>query len=187
MFKKTIALVAIAMLFGCGKSEPLGVGESSNSDTPPDSFIVVNKKGEMVHISNPDLDKEANNPDRPISQADFDGSNETAKKVWKYLAQYRTKPQKSSDPVDLVVYREGIRWKLLNKDDRTVQIRNAWVNKDCQVGDNPPEFAKHLDLAFYPKTLKQGGFDYIWWMCPGELIKITVETDYGTFSYTWDN
>lgn len=154
MFKKTIALIAIAMLFGCGKSEPLGAGETTNSDTPPDSFIVVNKKGEMVHISNPAKDEQANNPDRPISQADFDGSKEQDEKVWKYLAKFRTKPQKSSDPVDLVIYREGIRWKLLNKDDRTVQIRNAWVNQDCQVENNPPEFAKHLDLAFYPATLK---------------------------------
>lgn len=186
MFKKTIAIVAIAMLFGCGKSEPLAAGESSNSDTPPDSFIVINKKGEMVHISNPDLDKEANNPDRPISQADFDGSNETAKRVWKYLAKFRTKPQKSDDPVDLAVYREGIRWKLVNKDDRTVQIRNAWINKDCQVEDNPPEFAKHLNLPFYPAKLDQGDSIYIHWLGCGELIKMTVETDYGTFVYTFD-
>ena len=184
MFKKTIAIVAIAMLFGCGKNEPLAAGESSNSDTPPDSFIVINKKGEMVHISNPAKDEQANDPDRPISQADFDGSKEVEAKVWEYLAQYRTKPQKTKDPIDLVSYRDNDRWKLLNKDDRTVQIRNVWVNQDCQVENKPPEFAKHLDLPFYPATLKQGEFIEIWRQCPGVLIKLTVETDYGTFTYT---
>lgn len=186
MFKKTITIVAVVMLFGCGKSEPLTAGESSNSDTPPDSFIVINKKGEMVHISNPDLDKEANNPDRPISQADFDGSNETAKQVWEYLAQYRTKPQKTDTPIDLGFYWEGGRLKILNKDDRSVQIRNVWINKDCQVENNPPEFAKHLDLPFYPAKLNQGDFIYVHRQCGGAVIKYTVETDYGTFEYRRD-
>jgi hypothetical protein len=183
MFKKTIAIVAIAMLFGCGKSEPLGVGETTSSDTPPDSFIVVNKKGEMVHIFNPAKDEQANDPDRPISQADFDGSKEIEAKVWEYLAQYRTKPKKTDDPIDLLIYHDSNYLKLLNKDDRTVQIRNAWFNQDCQVGNKPPEFAEHLDLPFYPVTLKQGGFIYIHPKCPDVLIKTTVETDYGTFVY----